>query len=110
MSDQVTNVVADVHSALEYAVHDLTHQDGGAGSTIIPRRSTRGRKHKPVPHLNAEDTTKVTKRVQTTMINVHTASTLRGYRGYCREINEFYVKNHPDVCDMNMTTINRPKG
>ena len=33
MSDQVTNVVADVHTALEYAVHDLTHQDGD-GSTI----------------------------------------------------------------------------
>ena len=108
MSDQVTNVVADVHTALEYAVHDLTHQDGD-GSTIIPRRSRRGRKRKPAPHLNAEDATKATKKVQTTMKNVHMESTLRGYRGYCREINEFYVKNHPDVCDMNMRTINRPK-
>ena len=43
MSDQVTNVVADVHTALEYAVHDLTHQYGD-GSTIENKNSSQRKK------------------------------------------------------------------
>ena len=45
MSDQVTSVVADVHTGLEYAVHDLTHQDGD-GSTIENKNLCR---HRVIP-------------------------------------------------------------
>ena len=102
------SATAVTESALEAVVHDLS-ATSISNATVIPVRSTRGRKRKVVAVLTPETAAMATQKIKSTMKNIHMKSTLTGYQGYAREINEFYCENHPEVCDMDAKVIDRKK-
>ena len=118
MAEEASAVGGEVADAVEHEVIDVSALErdvleestrGLTPATIIPKRDKRGRKRKPARRLTAEDATESNRKIQATMKNVHMQSTLTGYAGYARGIDEWYCINHPSVCDMEAKVIKRKK-
>ena len=105
MAETAENKIVDL-TAAESMVHAGTNI---GAATILPRRSKRGRKRKAATVLTPQAAAKVTDKIRATLKNIHMVITLRGYAGYARGINDFYCKNHPEVCNMQDKVINRKK-
>ena len=70
-------------------------QSPAAAARTPPRR----RRRAPEVTLTPEDLENVKKKVKVSLKAQHRAITLKNYSGYLPPIHEWYVKNHPELCD-----------
>lgn len=61
-------------------------------------RTRRGRRRAPATVMTAEEARQASKRIRRITKHAHKAGTLRVYTSYGRAINDWYGKNHPELC------------
>ena len=104
MSDNVSASAqaSAVESAQASAVESLVGTQRVRSHTQVPDRRRSGRRKRVTTVMTQHEFENITKKMRVTLQNVHMKSTLFNYYGYVRTINEWYCKNHAQVCDMNL--------